>query len=423
MEMEEGGSSGLNSGSAAFRMSALQPLREFINARLAAAAAEIFRQVEKTFIQYEEELCCRRRLLEMSLKPQLQLHNILALPQHHRSADQEQKSQERISRGTLREPEPPGIKEEWEEVFISHHAKQLHLKQETDVLMETPKTEESLSSHQLQSQETTSATNEETELENTDQRNRGDRGHVQDEVSSHVTGSHCGSNSENMLEKAAICGKELKIKTLVEKPHRKPLKRVEAVMCVAAGPPQKQQENVPGTSVHPVTACRPPAPPAPLSSTVSQPVHRSDPKSVGLLQPVGLINGQVIFKSLYLPPSPAAPLLNTSSYRTKRHKDQQFKSQPYIKKPPNAFMLFLKEQRATVPPELKSNSSAVNKLLGEKWSLLSEEQKAKYFNQAEVEKRLHAQQHPDWSSSDNYGKKKKISRKGAPSKSNGLNAL
>lgn len=98
--------------------------------------------------------------------------------------------------------------------------------------METPKTEESLSSHQLQSQETTSATNEETELENTDQRNRGDRGHVQDEVSSHVTGSHCGSNSENMLEKAAICGKELKIKTLVEKPHRKPLKRVEAVMCV-----------------------------------------------------------------------------------------------------------------------------------------------------------------------------------------------
>ncbi|XP_078786104.1 uncharacterized protein LOC101174687 isoform X4 [Oryzias latipes] len=371
MEMEEGGSSGLNSGSAAFRMSALQPLREFINARLAAAAAEIFRQVEKTFIQYEEELCCRRRLLEMSLKPQLQLHNI-SLPQHHRSADQEQKSQERISRGTLREPEPPGIKEEWEEVFISHHAKQLHLKQETDVLMETPKTEESLSSHQLQSQETTSATNEETELENTDQRNRGDRGHVQDE---------------------------------------------------AAGPPQKQQENVPGTSVHPVTACRPPAPPAPLSSTVSQPVHRSDPKSVGLLQPVGLINGQVIFKSLYLPPSPAAPLLNTSSYRTKRHKDQQFKSQPYIKKPPNAFMLFLKEQRATVPPELKSNSSAVNKLLGEKWSLLSEEQKAKYFNQAEVEKRLHAQQHPDWSSSDNYGKKKKISRKGAPSKSNGLNAL
>lgn len=76
MEMEEDISSHLNSGSAAFRMSTLQPLREYINEQLAAAAEEIFRQVEKTFRQLEEELCRQHRLLGISWKPHLQLHNI-----------------------------------------------------------------------------------------------------------------------------------------------------------------------------------------------------------------------------------------------------------------------------------------------------------------------------------------------------------
>ncbi|RVE64437.1 hypothetical protein OJAV_G00126000 [Oryzias javanicus] len=220
-----------------------------------------------------------------------------------------------------------------------------------------------------------------------------------------------------MSEKDDVYAETSKTKTVVGKPQKR-------VTCVMSGPTQKLQENV---SIHPVKALSPPAAPAPLpSQAVSQPVQRHPPKSIGLLQPVRLINGQVVFKSLnpvYLAPNPAAPLMNCCSFRTKRATEQQFRSQPYIKKPPNAFMLFLKEQRATVPAELKSNSSAVNKLLGEKWSLLSEEQKAKYFNQADEEKRLHAQQHPDWSSSDNYGKKKRISRKGAPSKIQGLNVL
>ncbi|XP_024113810.1 transcription factor SOX-30 isoform X2 [Oryzias melastigma] len=416
MEMEEDISSHLNSGSAAFRMSTLQPLREYINEQLAAAAEEIFRQVEKTFRQLEEELCRQHRLLGISWKPHLQLHNIF-LPQHYLSADQEQRNQDRSSKGKGREPEPPCVKEEWEEVVISQESKQLDLKQEAEVSMETPTPEEreqtpvSLNSHQLQ-------THEEAELKNTDQGSRGDRSHVKNEAISQLTGSHCGSNSENMLEKD-VYAKGLTIKTLVEKPQ----KSVEKFTCVMSGPPQKLQENV---SICPVTAFSPPAAPAPLPSAAAQPVQRHPPRSIGLLQPVRLSNGQVVFKSpnqVYLTPNPAAPLLNTCSIRTKRPGEQLFKSQPYIKKPPNAFMLFLKEQRAAVPPELKSNSSAVNKLLGEKWSVLSEEQKAKYFNQADEEKRLHAQQHPDWSSSDNYGKKKRISRKGAPSRIQGLNVL
>ncbi|XP_038153202.1 zinc finger protein OZF-like isoform X1 [Cyprinodon tularosa] len=46
-------------------MCSVQPLREFIRQRLTAAAEEIFSEVEKTFIQYEEEID-RQRLLDIS---------------------------------------------------------------------------------------------------------------------------------------------------------------------------------------------------------------------------------------------------------------------------------------------------------------------------------------------------------------------
>ena len=39
---------------------------------------------------------------------------------------------------------------------------------------------------------------------------------------------------------------------------------------------------------------------------------------------------------------------------------------PYVKKPPNAFMLFIREQRDNVDPELKKQgSAAVNVFLGQ----------------------------------------------------------
>ncbi|XP_078796968.1 uncharacterized protein LOC144989049 isoform X4 [Oryzias latipes] len=62
-------------------MSSLQSLRELISERLAAAAEEICRLCEGTIVQYEEELCRQRRLLDVIWKPQLQLHHI-GLPQH-----------------------------------------------------------------------------------------------------------------------------------------------------------------------------------------------------------------------------------------------------------------------------------------------------------------------------------------------------
>ncbi|KAL7403209.1 hypothetical protein ABVT39_026297 [Epinephelus coioides] len=38
---------------------------------------------------------------------------------------------------------------------------------------------------------------------------------------------------------------------------------------------------------------------------------------------------------------------------------------------------------------------------------LTKEEQAKYFRQAETERVLHAQRHPEWTPSDNFGKKRK----------------
>lgn len=54
-----------------------------------------------------------------------------------------------------------------------------------------------------------------------------------------------------------------------------------------------------------------------------------------------------------------------------RKTERSLKSQGYIKKPPNAFMIFMKEQRATVSPEIRrQGNGAVNTFLGGKVRLL-----------------------------------------------------
>nr|XP_046271776.1 sex-determining region Y protein-like [Scatophagus argus] len=99
----------------------------------------------------------------------------------------------------------------------------------------------------------------------------------------------------------------------------------------------------------------------------------------------------------------------------KRKRQNQQEGGQYIKKPPNAFMLFLNEQRPHVEAEIRSRgNAAVNTVLGQKWKSLSQEQQATYYEQADRERRLHAQQHPEWSSSHNYGKKRKRERRRKP---------
>ncbi|XP_078792986.1 uncharacterized protein LOC110016657 isoform X2 [Oryzias latipes] len=207
-------------------MSSLQSLRELISERLAAAAEEIFRLCEGTIVQYEQELCRQRRLLDVIWKPQLQLHHIAAhnrghamdlvityslsaggsvLPQHWMTEEEDLCNQQRIFRVEQEEPEPPQIKEEPGEYCISQDEDQLELKQETYTLKEIPTNEEDenseadLNNQQSfnvtdsqdeegnQHEKSKSTTDEETDPQKIDQRKRRDRSHVQSVDSSHMS--------------------------------------------------------------------------------------------------------------------------------------------------------------------------------------------------------------------------------------------
>jgi len=85
---------------------------------------------------------------------------------------------------------------------------------------------------------------------------------------------------------------------------------------------------------------------------------------------------------------------------------------PHIKKPLNAFMLFMKEQRSQVVSECTlRESAAINQILGRKWHELERTEQAKYYEMARQERLKHMQLYPGWSARDNYGLKKKRRRK------------
>ncbi|CAL8102265.1 unnamed protein product [Calicophoron daubneyi] len=95
---------------------------------------------------------------------------------------------------------------------------------------------------------------------------------------------------------------------------------------------------------------------------------------------------------------------------------EQINSEKYahVKKPLNAFMLFMKEKRAQVMAECTlKESAAINQILGRKWHALSREEQAKYYSLARIEKELHQQLYPGWSARDNYACQAKRRKKRA----------
>uniref|UniRef100_A0A8C7ZH86 Transcription factor 7 like 2 n=1 Tax=Oryzias sinensis TaxID=183150 RepID=A0A8C7ZH86_9TELE len=98
-------------------------------------------------------------------------------------------------------------------------------------------------------------------------------------------------------------------------------------------------------------------------------------------------------------------------------------SDVHIKKPLNAFMLYMKEMRAKVVAECTlKESAAINQILGRRWHALSREEQAKYYELARKERQLHMQLYPGWSARDNYGKRKKRKREKQQAESNDLSA-
>ncbi|XP_023808914.2 transcription factor 7-like 1-A isoform X1 [Oryzias latipes] len=114
-----------------------------------------------------------------------------------------------------------------------------------------------------------------------------------------------------------------------------------------------------------------------------------------IIYPMYVVHPPSTVQQVHQPPAPLSCCSSPSN-------------QEYVKKPPNAFMLYLKEQRAKVKAELNiTNSSALNKVLGDRWTSLSPDNKEKYFQEAHQERKLFQQRHPGWSSAQNYGKRKR----------------
>uniref|UniRef100_A0AAY5EZ22 HMG box domain-containing protein n=1 Tax=Electrophorus electricus TaxID=8005 RepID=A0AAY5EZ22_ELEEL len=110
--------------------------------------------------------------------------------------------------------------------------------------------------------------------------------------------------------------------------------------------------------------------------------------------------------------------LNSSKHQDPKKEDE--KKKPHIKKPLNAFMLYMKEMRAKVVAECTlKESAAINQILGRRWHALSREEQAKYYELARKERQLHMQLYPGWSARDNYGKKKKRKREKQQAEANG----
>ncbi|XP_018572141.1 protein pangolin, isoforms A/H/I/S-like isoform X3 [Anoplophora glabripennis] len=107
----------------------------------------------------------------------------------------------------------------------------------------------------------------------------------------------------------------------------------------------------------------------------------------------------------------------------KNNQDSNEKKKPHIKKPLNAFMLYMKEMRAKVVAECTlKESAAINQILGRRWHSLTREEQAKYYEKARQERQLHMQLYPGWSARDNYGygtKKKKRKKERTPIESGG----
>ncbi|KAJ8022907.1 Transcription factor 7-like 2 [Holothuria leucospilota] len=158
----------------------------------------------------------------------------------------------------------------------------------------------------------------------------------------------------------------------------------------------------------------------PLSSQAFYPSIRSpyptnlivNSSGISRLAPSSLANpsNQLSFRGIPLSPqtSPASQHHDTQQQSNDREKGTDKKtekkqSKVHIKKPLNAFMLYMKEMRASVVKECTlKESAAINQILGRRWHALSREEQAKYYELARKERQLHMQLYPGWSARDNY---------------------
>ncbi|KAI6178459.1 Protein pop-1-like, protein [Aphelenchoides besseyi] len=101
---------------------------------------------------------------------------------------------------------------------------------------------------------------------------------------------------------------------------------------------------------------------------------------------------------------------NHTPKRERMHREKRDKD--HIKKPCNAFMLFMKENRSKFSNEYKvKQSSELNKEMGKAWHDLPKLEQDKYFEKAKKAKEEHTKLYPNWSARENYAINKKKRKK------------
>ncbi|XP_039890155.1 zinc finger protein 34-like isoform X1 [Simochromis diagramma] len=113
-------------------MCSAESLREFIQERLTAVCQQIFCEVQKTIVQYEEEIQRQRRLLDISRRPDTHSHGsefqqLHVCGKEEPLTEQQVFNEEMISSVDQEDPEPPQMKERQEEEL-----QQLGVKLEAD---------------------------------------------------------------------------------------------------------------------------------------------------------------------------------------------------------------------------------------------------------------------------------------------------
>ncbi|CAI2316304.1 unnamed protein product [Caenorhabditis sp. 36 PRJEB53466] len=96
------------------------------------------------------------------------------------------------------------------------------------------------------------------------------------------------------------------------------------------------------------------------------------------------------------------------------HGGGKVKKEDHIKKPLNAFMWFMKENRKKLLEEIGNNekqSAELNKELGKRWHDLPKEEQQKYFEMAKKDRETHKEKYPQWSARENYAVNKKKTKK------------
>ncbi|XP_059181344.1 transcription factor 7-like 2 isoform X10 [Centropristis striata] len=164
--------------------------------------------------------------------------------------------------------------------------------------------------------------------------------------------------------------------------------------------------------------------PYPTALTVNASMSRFPPHMVPphhSLHTTGIPHPAIVTPNVKQESSHSDISLN-SSKQSDAKKEEEKKKQVHIKKPLNAFMLYMKEMRAKVVAECTlKESAAINQILGRRWHALSREEQAKYYELARKERQLHMQLYPGWSARDNYGKRKKRKREKQQAESNDAN--